>query len=194
MATPTTKRRTQPPEVRREQLLDAAATLLVEKGFAAMTVADVAERAGVAKGTVYLYFDTKEALVAGIQAKYDHSLVAMARVLNEARGSELGRLESYLRATVDFHVAERELHQVLFHQAGMRDHESLHSLAKEMEVFIASGVDSGAFHVDDPRFTAGFMLHGLHGALVSYLHDPRSSRARFVSSCMTVCRQLLGVQ
>ena len=194
VATSTTKRRTQPPEVRREQLLDAAAALLVEKGFASMTVAEVAERAGVAKGTVYLYFDTKESLVAGLQAKYDEALVEQVRVLNQGGGSELARLESFLRATLDFHVAERQLHEVLFHQAGMRDDETLRTLAGELERYISAGVETGAFHVDDARFTAEFMLHGLHGALVAHLHDRRTGRTRFIASCSAVCRQLLGVE
>ena len=67
--------RTQPAEVRRAQLLDAAAGVLVDKGASAMTVGEVAERAGLAKGTVYLYFETKEDLVAGLQARYTAALV-----------------------------------------------------------------------------------------------------------------------
>jgi len=193
MATATTRRRTQPPEVRREQLLDAAAAVMVEKGFASMTVADVAERAGVAKGTVYLYFDTKEDLVTGLQARYASALVNLASALNEGKGSETARLGSFLRATVDFHVSERELHEVLFHQAGMRDGDALHALSLELQTFVDRGVATGAFEVADVPFTTQFLLHGLHGALVSFLHHP-TSRAKFVASCLEVCGRLLGVK
>ena len=194
MATVPTRRRTQPPEVRREQLLDAAAAVIVEKGFASTTVADVAERAGVAKGTVYLYFDTKEDLVTGLQARYASALVDLARALNEGTGSEIARLESFLRETVGFHVSERELHEMLFHQAGMRDGDALHALSRELQTFVESGVASGTFAVADAGFTTQFLLHGLHGALVSFLHHPRTSRAKFVASCLEVCRRLLGVK
>ena len=193
MATGTTRRRTQPPEVRREQLLDAAAAVMVEKGFTSMTVADVAERAGVAKGTVYLYFDTKEDLVTGLQARYATALVDLAHALNDGKGDESARLEAFLRATVDFHASERELHEVLFHQAGMRDGDALHALSREVQTFVERGVESGAFEVADVAFTTQFLLHGLHGALVAFLHHP-TSRPRFVRSCVDVCRQLLGVQ
>src|SRR5262249_30195989 len=48
--------------VRRQAILDAALDVFAERGFEAARLEDVAARAGVAKGTLYLYFDDKEAL------------------------------------------------------------------------------------------------------------------------------------
>ena len=62
--------RTQPADVRREQLLDAAEQVLVARGLRSTTVADVAAAAGVAKGTTYLYFASKDDLLAGLRARY----------------------------------------------------------------------------------------------------------------------------
>jgi len=50
------------PEVRRQTILKAALATFAERGFAAARLDDVAARAGVAKGTLYLYFHSKEAL------------------------------------------------------------------------------------------------------------------------------------
>lgn len=50
-------------EARPEEIASAALELFVEQGFAATRMEDVARRAGVTKGTVYLYFDSKEALL-----------------------------------------------------------------------------------------------------------------------------------
>lgn len=47
-------------EFRSAEILDAALSLFVEKGFRATKIADIANEAGVAKGTVYLYFKNKE--------------------------------------------------------------------------------------------------------------------------------------
>jgi AcrR family transcriptional regulator len=47
-------------EERPAELLDAALSEFFEKGFAAARLEDIAARAGVSKGTVYLYFDSKE--------------------------------------------------------------------------------------------------------------------------------------
>jgi AcrR family transcriptional regulator len=183
--------RTQPAEVRRAQLLDAAAGVLVEKG-AAMTVGEVAERAGVAKGTVYLYFETKEDLVAGLQARYTAALVDAAHVLVDGPGPDLARLEVFLRSMVDLHVSERALHHALFHGTGMRDDAALHELAALLRSFIEDGVAARSFTVDDPAFASEFLLHGLHGVLIAFVHHPRGSKPRFVSSCLESARRLLG--
>lgn len=49
-----------------ESLLDATAQLLAQRGYAALTTNHVADQAGVAIGSLYEYFDTKEALVAEV--------------------------------------------------------------------------------------------------------------------------------
>ena len=53
-------------EARPAELTAAALQLFVEKGFAGTRLEDVAARAGVSKGTLYLYFDSKEALFKAV--------------------------------------------------------------------------------------------------------------------------------
>jgi TetR/AcrR family transcriptional regulator len=53
-------------EARPGELLDAALDLFVEKGFAATRVEEVAARAGVSKGTLFLYFQSKEELFKAV--------------------------------------------------------------------------------------------------------------------------------
>lgn len=62
-------------EARKDEVLDAALELFTEKGFAATRVEDIAAKAGISKGTVYLYFESKEALMAGL---IDRALSPMA--------------------------------------------------------------------------------------------------------------------
>ncbi|MFN3415994.1 MAG: TetR/AcrR family transcriptional regulator [Caldimonas sp.] len=62
-AEPARKRRK---EARPQELLDAALEVFVERGFAASKMEDVASRAGVSKGTVYLYFPSKEELLKAV--------------------------------------------------------------------------------------------------------------------------------
>ncbi len=49
-------------EARPEEILDAALQLFTEKGFSSTRMIDVAKAAGISKGTLYLYFDSKEAI------------------------------------------------------------------------------------------------------------------------------------
>jgi AcrR family transcriptional regulator len=53
-------------EARPDEIIEAARTVFVERGFAAAKVDEIARRAGASKGTVYLYFPTKEALFEAV--------------------------------------------------------------------------------------------------------------------------------
>src|SRR3954471_16441390 len=63
LAAPARQRRK---EARPQELLEAALELFVEKGFAATRSEEVAARAGVAKGTLYLYYPSKEDLLKAV--------------------------------------------------------------------------------------------------------------------------------
>ncbi len=62
----TSSRRTEKAALRRTAIINSALDEFVEKGFAAARVQDIARRAGVAKGTIYLNFSDKEALFEAI--------------------------------------------------------------------------------------------------------------------------------
>jgi TetR/AcrR family transcriptional regulator len=64
--TETTHKRERRKEARPGELLDAALDLFVEKGFSATRVEEVAARAGVSKGTLFLYFQSKEDLFKAV--------------------------------------------------------------------------------------------------------------------------------
>lgn len=70
------------------EIVAAAMALFAENGFSATRLDDVARRAGVAKGTLYLYFDTKENLFRAVaKAAFDaHALPA----IDPAPGTDLG--------------------------------------------------------------------------------------------------------
>lgn len=63
---PLTPARQRRKEARPQELLDAALDLFVEKGFAATRSEEVAARAGVSKGTLYLYYPSKEELLKAV--------------------------------------------------------------------------------------------------------------------------------
>ncbi len=63
---PLSAKRERRKEARPGELLDAALDLFVEKGFAATRVEEVAARAGVSKGTLFLYFQSKEELFKAV--------------------------------------------------------------------------------------------------------------------------------
>jgi AcrR family transcriptional regulator len=184
--------RTQPPEVRREQILDSAAQVLVAKGLASLTVTDVVEGAGIAKGTFYLYFSSKQELVAALQARYTESLVTRAEAVLTGPGSHAERLDEFVASVLDFHGSQIHLHHALFRDAGLRDDQSMRRLESLLASFISDGAAAGAFHAAAPEFAAAFVIHGLHGVLPPFLHQRTHSRAQFLAAATATARQALG--
>lgn len=72
-------------EARPDEVLDAAMTLFVERGFAATRVEDIAAQAGLSKGAVYLYFPSKEAILEGL----------VKRAVLPVANSALGVIQNY---------------------------------------------------------------------------------------------------
>ena len=64
------RRRTKAPETRAAALMEAAQRLFIDKGIAATSIDDIAAGAQVAKGTFYLYFPSKEALLGALQQRF----------------------------------------------------------------------------------------------------------------------------
>ena len=86
-------------EARPQELLDAALTLFVEKGFAASRAEEVAQRAGVSKGTLYLYYPSKEELFKAVVRQNLSSLIAEGEeAANSFEGSS-SELLAYLLHT-----------------------------------------------------------------------------------------------
>src|SRR4030081_191610 len=74
------------PEERPKQILDAALAVFAERGLAAARLDDIAKRAGLSKGTIYLYFPNKEELFREVIRQ---SVVAFIEQ-GETRFQELG--------------------------------------------------------------------------------------------------------
>jgi len=86
MSAPTPRQRRK--ETRPQELLDAALALFVEKGFAATRAEEVARAAGVSKGTLYLYYPSKEELFKAVVRQNLSSLIAEGmELLRQHQGS-----------------------------------------------------------------------------------------------------------
>lgn len=93
-------------EATRQKLYEAAVTLIAEQGFSATTVDEIAERAGVAKGTVYYNFASKSVL---FEELLRHGVGLLTASLREAAegtaregGSRVDSLDAMIRAGLVF--------------------------------------------------------------------------------------------
>jgi AcrR family transcriptional regulator len=92
-------RRRLTPDARREQLLDTAVQLAAGRGLASVSVAEIAEAAGVSEGLLYHYFPTKDALLAAALRRAADALIATVDAA--AGGAPMDALGAGLGAYLD---------------------------------------------------------------------------------------------
>ncbi len=86
-------------EARPQELLQAALELFVERGFAATRIEEVAQRAGVSKGTLYLYYPSKEELFKAVVRQNLSALIAEGEEAVRGYDGSSSDLLSYLLHT-----------------------------------------------------------------------------------------------
>ncbi|MEM6534414.1 MAG: TetR/AcrR family transcriptional regulator [Pseudomonadota bacterium] len=92
--------RRQKVEEREQAILDAALSVFVEHGYRGARIAEIARRAGIAEGTIYIYYKTKVDLMNAIVARFWTDLTI------DARDAVRGKDDTFeaLRALAHFHI------------------------------------------------------------------------------------------
>lgn len=150
------RKRTRRKDARPQELIAAALQAFAERGFAGTKIEDIAELAGVAKGTVYLYFDTKDALFEAVVREnispiFDR-LESMTLTAPGTAGELLTKLVERLYTELIDHPARRVVMQVLisegsrFPQLTAFYHDEVIAKGKQiLRKLIRRGIDSGEF-------------------------------------------------
>ena len=148
---------------RPREILDAALTVFVEKGFAATKLDDVAVAAGISKGLLYRYFDNKAELFKEVIRQ---TLVTTIRdVGDRARASEnaLAALDVFLQqlAAVAKDARRSAIPKLIISESGSFPELAVFYLAEvigpgvqQLTGLIRRGVDSGEFRKVDPELAA----------------------------------------
>jgi AcrR family transcriptional regulator len=180
-STPMPHPRTKPPEERRDDLMNAAQQLFIENGVAATTIDQIAAGARIAKGTFYLYFSSKEDVLAALRERFvrDYLERIKTAVTRQPEGDWRGRLASWVKAGVEGYIDTHALHDVVFHEPHHRPDERPHGIGatdtvQNLTALLAAGTAAKAWSVEDPAFTALALFNALHGAV----HDTLSGQTR----------------
>jgi AcrR family transcriptional regulator len=119
----------------RESLLAAAEAEFAERGLDA-SIADIARRAGVAKGTVFRHFATKEELIAAIVSGHFAALTAVGRELMDSTDPGAALLE-FLTVAAE----EMQQHDLTFLQEISEGDAAVTELRNELHATVGSLVD-----------------------------------------------------
>ena len=172
---------------RREAILAAAYDTLAEKGIAAVQIVPVAERAGIAAGTVYRYFPSKTELVAAVVADLaGEEIAAIERAAASAPGS-LSALAAAIGTFAMRAMARRRLVLALTAEPSEPElSEALASyrktLAAKLEELMRKALDSGQLQQQDAALAApaviGALIEGLLGPLAPAAAPANEMRAQ----------------
>ena len=99
-------------EFRTAELLEAARRVFAEKGFHEATVDDVAEEAGVAKGTVYLYYRSKRDLYWAALKHGISSMHAETRRRMQQENTIEGKLHAFIATKIKFFEVNRDFFRI----------------------------------------------------------------------------------
>ncbi|HZQ31948.1 MAG TPA: TetR family transcriptional regulator [Mycobacterium sp.] len=159
---------------RRDEIIAAAKIVFARKGFHATTIADVAKQAGLAYGSIYWYFDSKDILFHELMAVEEEALrshVASALGALCPTADPEALLRTAVRATFEFFEADKATVKLLFRDAyalGDRFEKHLGGIYErfidDIETFIVLAQDRGEV-VDAPPRMVAFTLAALIGQL-----------------------------
>jgi len=189
--------RTKPPEERRGDLMQAARRLFLKKGVASTTIEQITSRAKVAKGTFYLYFSSKEDVLAALADRYGDELLAQikAAIAEKPEGDWKGKLAAWARASVSAYLDSIRLHDILFYGPPSRGGLVDNVIIDHLFDLLQAGAEAGAWSIDDARFTAVFLFSGLHGIVDdAHTKEKRINRGRLAHRLERLCFRAVGLQ
>lgn len=196
-------RRHKEPEVRKNELLDAAQKLFVEKGYAKTTVTDILNVHGLSKGVFYYYFKSKEEVMdAIIQRMVDDMVIHARKIVADSgmtppqkifailmgQGQSEDMIKDKENMTRQFHeVQNAEMHQKSL-AAGIK------CLAPVMAEILKEDNGQNTFSTDYPQETVALLLAA--GQVIfdeGLFRWSEGERARYAAAFIDMMEKTLGV-
>jgi AcrR family transcriptional regulator len=158
---------------RRDEIMAAAKEVFARKGFHATTIADIAKEAGLAYGSIYWYFDSKDDLFHALMAVEEDALRTHVAAAVGARQESDGEapFRTAVQATFEFFEADKATVKLLFRDAyalGDRFEKHLGGIYErfidDIENVVVAAQNRGEVVVAPPRMVA-YTLAALIGQL-----------------------------
>jgi AcrR family transcriptional regulator len=158
------KKKKQVERMMREEICAAVCRIMSKTSFQEMKMSDIAEEAGVSKGTLYNYFESKEELFAFlIDSMSEECEVSVSQVLNDRTLTSKDKLIQYLKTIFGF--AQNNITWIIlfynysneFATLEAKRKESFEKLKSRVLTILNEGIESGDWIVEKPE-TRAWML------------------------------------
>ncbi|MBB4934469.1 AcrR family transcriptional regulator [Lipingzhangella halophila] len=181
---------------RREEILAAAVRVFARKGFAATRIDDVAREADIGKGSVYLYFDSRDALLSAAFEAFAARSRTVLQQTREGTAPPLERLGSLVRSVLSALADDPELARILLDLWSSGREESqlsldMPSVYSEYRTAIAELLGEaeaeGTVREGPREHYATVIVGAIEGCLLQWLLDPRLPVTELAEPILDVC-------
>lgn len=152
-----------PAEERRRELIDAARELFMELGYEAATMSSIAKRAGVAQGTAYIYFESKQDILMAIMRELLETMAEVIRQVAERTDLPAPALlqqamtDCFTRVGEEARLVEAIILQANYSLPSQLQEQFAPTVLPIITAIIERGVQEGSLHVTHPRLAAEFL-------------------------------------
>jgi len=201
------------PDVRRSELIGCAQKLFYTKGYESTSVRDIVDAAGVAKGTFYYYFNSKQAILeAVVDELIVHSVTLVREIVSDPALNATEKWKMALGAVGSWKADHKEElialmrmmqsdeNALLYHKVQT---QTVETIAPEMGKIAVQGVEEGLF---DTQFAASAAEIALSSSLTlsnsvtdlilnpQNYEDPASELLRKVAAVQSAIERILGAE
>lgn len=173
-------------EFRIQSIRDATMRVIGRKGIAAATMQDIADEAGVAKGTIYLYFRDRDELVEKTFGNALTELHHRVDVEIEAHAGFETRFRAAVRTILEFFRDNKEFFRLYIahrvpegtpeqRRKQQRQCDYYRERIERFAVFLKSAMEEGEIRKLDPHRLANFVIEGINSIVIERVMDEKSS-------------------
>ncbi|HJT15238.1 MAG TPA: TetR/AcrR family transcriptional regulator [Dongiaceae bacterium] len=180
----------------RRRLRTAALELFVEQGVVETTTRDLAKRAGIAEGTIYRHFESKDELVRDLFR--DH-YVRFGAELNRIQAETPGGIDAKLRAMIDFMCRLYDEDPTLYRFLLLVQHAALPNIrsaptspAVIVRGLVSRAIEQGEVPEQDPGLAASMVLGSIIQPALSLIYGSiTGTMSSYAPAIASACSALL---
>jgi AcrR family transcriptional regulator len=155
---------TKDPKERKNELMDAAEQLFVEKGYEHTSASDIIRMVGVAQGTFYYYFESKDDILNAVIDRYTMRYVEFVRtIVDDDSMSALQKFQSMIDEFLSLKNRKKQFSKYLNIEEKVARHERFRgdmetSFSPLVLRIVKQGIREGVFDVDHPKETTELIV------------------------------------
>jgi AcrR family transcriptional regulator len=186
-------------EERKKEILDVAEELFISKGYDSTSTTDILERVGIARGTLYYHFKSKEEILDALIDRIIRAMVSNICMALSDKTTSIHKLISFVAAMKVDSVIGKEITDYAHKPQNALMHQKIHNsllavLTPIAAEIIEEGIKEGSFSTNYPKESAEMLLIYSSIAFDDMNETAQSEMERKVAGFIYNMERLLGTK